>query len=83
MAAVNDKSKFHLWRFENGNAPVIHCVSCRENFVNCLPNIGKVVDWACPICVVEKPAAHVDSVSIKEYVGGLEDITKGECAKKG
>ncbi|KAL3777476.1 hypothetical protein ACHAW5_007450 [Stephanodiscus triporus] len=74
VAGLNVKPKCHFCRFENGNAPVVQCVSCHNKFVNCLPDIGKGDDWKCPICVVEKPAAHMDSVSIKEYVGGLDDI---------
>lgn len=74
VTGLNVKPKCHFCRFENRNAPVVHCVSCRNKFVNCLPDIGKGDDWTCPICVVEKPAAHIVSVSIKDCVGGFDDI---------
>jgi len=72
--ALNKKPKCHFCRFENGNAPVVHCVSCQNKFVNCLPDIGTGYDSTCPICLIEKPATHIESVSIKDYVGGFDDV---------
>jgi len=74
VMALNEKPKCHFCRFENGNALWYTVCHVLIRFVNCLPDIGKGDDFTCPICVVEKPAAHIESVSIMDYAGGFDDI---------